>query len=60
MFVERIFAWPGVGRLLLGGIDARDPALVAGTVVLGSALTALGAALADVARLLADPRLRER
>lgn len=60
VFVERIFAWPGVGRLLVGGVDARDAALVAGTVVLGSALTALGAALADVARLLADPRLRER
>lgn len=58
VFVERIYAWPGVGRLLMGGIDARDPALVAGTVVLGSAVTALGAALADVARLLADPRQR--
>ncbi len=60
VFVERIFAWPGVGRLLMGGIEARDPALVAGAVVLGSALTALGAAGADVARLLADPRLRGR
>ncbi len=59
VFVERIFAWPGMGRLLLGGIDARDPALVAGVVVLGSALTAVGAACADVARWLADPRLRE-
>ena len=59
VFVERIYAWPGMGRLLLGGIDARDPALVAGIVVLGSALTAVGAACADVARWLADPRLRE-
>jgi peptide/nickel transport system permease protein len=60
VFVERIFAWPGMGRLLLGGIDARDPALVAGVVVLASAITALGAVLTDVARWLADPRLRGR
>jgi ABC-type dipeptide/oligopeptide/nickel transport system permease component len=49
-----------MGRLLLGGIDARDPALVAGVVVLASAITALGAVLTDVARWLADPRLRGR
>lgn len=60
VFVERIFAWPGMGRLLLGGIDARDPALVAGVVVVASAITALGAVLTDVARWLADPRLRGR
>jgi peptide/nickel transport system permease protein len=58
VFVERIFAWPGMGFVLLRAIEARDYAVVSAAVIVGSAVTTMGAALADIARDLADPRLR--
>lgn len=60
IFVEQIFAWPGVGYTLLSAINSRDQAVVAACVVLGSAITALGALLAEALRELVDPRLRFR
>lgn len=59
VFVERVFAWPGMGFTLIRAIEARDVAVVSACVIVGSAATALGAALADVLRDLADPRLRD-
>ncbi len=38
----------------------RDKQLVTACVVVGSALTALGSLLADVARVVVDPRLRAK
>ena len=58
VFVERVFAWPGMGYAMIRAIEARDYPVVAAGVILGSAVTALGAALADIAREIADPRLR--
>ncbi|MDQ8159803.1 MAG: ABC transporter permease [Gemmatimonadota bacterium] len=59
VFVERVFAWPGMGFTLIRAIEARDVAVVSACVIVGSAATALGAALADILRDLADPRLRD-
>lgn len=58
VFVEQVFAWPGVGTLLLRAVMARDYAVVSGIVIVGSALTASIAALADLVRGLVDPRVR--
>jgi peptide/nickel transport system permease protein len=58
VFVERVFSWPGMGFAMIRAIEARDYAVVSAGVILGSAVTALGAALADIAREIADPRLR--
>ncbi|MGV3708494.1 MAG: ABC transporter permease [Gemmatimonas sp.] len=58
ILVERIFSWPGMGSLLTKAISGRDFPLVAGIVVVGSAMTALGSFLADTAREIVDPRLR--
>ena len=57
VFVEVVYAWPGIGTALLKGVDGRDYDLVAAVVVLGSAMTVLGSFLADVAREWADPRI---
>lgn len=59
VFVERVFAWPGMGFTLIRAIEARDVAVVSACVIVGSAATAVGAALADILRDLADPRLRD-
>lgn len=58
VLIETVFGWPGVGQLLVNAVGRRDYFLVSGIVVVGSAMTALGSFLADVAREFADPRLR--
>jgi peptide/nickel transport system permease protein len=58
VFVEFVFAWPGIGRLAVGAIAARDHALVIAIVVMGSILVTLGSLLADLLYAIADPRVR--
>ena len=58
VFVETIFSWPGVGRMMVEGVGGDDYPLVLAGVLVGSALVAIGAALADVLAALADPRVR--
>jgi peptide/nickel transport system permease protein len=58
VFIERVFAWPGMGQLVVGAIAARDHSLVTAIVILGSVLVTLGSLLADVLYAVADPRLR--
>jgi peptide/nickel transport system permease protein len=57
VIVERVFSWPGMGSLLVDAIETRDYLLVTGTVVVASAMTALGTLLADLAKEWVDPRL---
>lgn len=58
VFVEAIFAWPGVGRVLIGAVQARDyPVVLAGATV-SAILVVLGNLLADLLRGWMDPRLR--
>ncbi len=58
VFIEAIFAWPGVGRILVEGVQARDyPVVMAATAVI-AALVVLGNLLADVLAAVVDPRLR--
>ena len=58
VFVERVFAWPGMGLLVVAGIAARDHTLVTAIVIMGSVLVTLGSLLADILYAVADPRLR--
>ena len=55
---ETIFAWPGVGRMVLDAISARDFVLVQGTVLLFAAVFAALNLLADIVYVLLDPRIR--
>ncbi|HEY8497664.1 MAG TPA: ABC transporter permease [Limnochordales bacterium] len=57
MIVETVFSWPGLGRLVVGAIFARDYPVVQGAVLL-YALTFLAANLAvDVLYTVIDPRM---
>lgn len=58
VFIEQIYAWPGMGYVLLQAISAHDYAVVSGAVIIGSGMTALAAAGADLLQAMADPRLR--
>jgi peptide/nickel transport system permease protein len=57
---ETIFAWPGLGRLLVQAIGSRDYPLVQGCALV-VALTYVAVNLAtDLAQIWLDPRLRGR
>jgi len=58
VITETVFAWPGIGKLLVDSIFARDYPLVQGTVfVIALIYVAINLAL-DVAYVIIDPRLR--
>ena len=58
--VESIFAWPGIGDLLVRSAIARDyPVLQAGVITVSAAVLLVSAAV-DMAYLYADPRIRAR
>jgi len=57
--VEVITAWPGIGRLMLDALRARDVYLVAGCAGAGAVFLACGTLLSDLALGVVDPRARE-
>jgi peptide/nickel transport system permease protein len=59
IFVESVFAWPGMGRATLTAILARDYPVVMGATVFYSAAVIVANLAADLALPLLDPR-RER
>ncbi len=58
IIVEQIFALPGVGRLLLQGVEQRDYPIIQGIVLLMSAAFVCVNILADVLFGMIDPRIR--
>jgi len=58
VIVEQIFALPGVGRLLLGGIFNRDLILVQGTVAFIAVGFVVINFLVDMLYAVLDPRIR--
>jgi peptide/nickel transport system permease protein len=58
LFVERVFSWPGMGRLAFDAISQRDAPVVIGCTLVGSAAVVLGSLLADALYAIADPRMR--
>lgn len=60
VFVEAIFAWPGVGHVLVAAVQARDFPVVMASTAISATLVVLGNLLADLLATWVDPRLRER
>ena len=56
IFVESVFAWPGLGRLTLNAILARDYPVVMGATVLYSLAVIVANLAAELALPLLDPR----
>jgi len=60
VFVEAIFAWPGVGQLLVQAVQERDYPVVMAAATISSVLVVAGNLLAEVLVALVDPRIRSR
>jgi peptide/nickel transport system permease protein len=58
VFIEAIFAWPGVGRVLVEGVQARDYPVVLAATAVSAVLVVLGNLLAELLVSWADPRVR--
>jgi peptide/nickel transport system permease protein len=60
VLVETIFAWPGMGRLIVAAVFERDYPLVMATSFVISVMVVLGNLVADMLYAVADPRIRTR
>jgi len=58
LITEMIFSWPGLGRLLIGAIGARDYPLVEGCVLTFAMTYVLVNMAIDLVYALIDPRVR--
>jgi peptide/nickel transport system permease protein len=58
VFVENIFAWPGIGQLQVQAFDNVDRPELMGTVILAAAAVVLMNLVVDLLRLAVDPRVR--
>lgn len=58
VYIEMVFQWPGVGRMLVDAILKRDILLVQGGVVFVAACYVLFNIAVDVAQSLLDPRIK--
>jgi ABC-type dipeptide/oligopeptide/nickel transport system permease component len=58
IITERIFDWPGLGSLILDGINNRDYPLVQGCVLVFSSTYLLVNLLTDLTYAVVDPRIK--
>jgi peptide/nickel transport system permease protein len=56
--VEEIFAWPGLGRLLMYALENRDLPVIQAVTLLLAAVYAVSNLVADIVIALLDPRVR--
>lgn len=55
--VETIFAWPGIGRLLVDSVSTRDLAVVQAVILTVTVVMVAANLLVDILHILLDPRL---
>jgi peptide/nickel transport system permease protein len=56
VFVETVFGWPGMGRLMFEAVGVRDRPLLLGLFIVVSVFVVIGNILTDLAHAFLDPR----
>jgi len=56
--VERVFNWPGVGRMAVEAIETVDVPLIIGTVIFTALMVVVSSILIDIVQAIVDPRIR--
>jgi peptide/nickel transport system permease protein len=59
VLVERVFNWPGLGRMAVEAIETVDVPLILGTVIVTALMVVVSGILIDVLQGLVDPRIRQ-
>ena len=58
VFIESVFSWPGMGKLIVDAITQRDyPVIMAGSFIFAT-MVVIGNLIADLLYALVDPRIR--
>ena len=60
VFVEIVFARPGIGRLIFDAVTSRNYPVVMGSVLVTTVLFVVSTTLADLINAIVDPRLRTK
>jgi peptide/nickel transport system permease protein len=55
---EFFFNWPGLGKLILAAVTAKDLYLVMGSLMIGAVMLIIGNLLADLLLKFVDPRIK--
>lgn len=58
ILTETVFAWPGVGRLILDAVNSRDIPMVTGCIVLKTITISIILLIVDLLYAVVDPRIR--
>jgi peptide/nickel transport system permease protein len=58
VLIETIFAWPGMGRVIVSAIFQRDYPLIMANTFIFAASVVIGNLVADIAYCVVDPRIR--
>ena len=58
VFIESVFAWPGMGKLVVDAILQRDYPVVMGGTLIFAMMVVVGNLVADVLYAVVDPRIR--
>ncbi len=57
---EVVFAWPGMGTLLIDAVLKRDYPVIQAAIFFGASFSLLGIGLGDALQAWMDPRIREK
>ena len=60
VLAETVFAWPGVGRLVVDAIDQRDIPMVTGALVMTTMIVSIVNLLIDIVYAFVDPRIKSQ
>ncbi|AHC14484.1 ABC transporter permease [Salinispira pacifica] len=60
LITEIVFNYPGLGKVMIGALDARDYPLMQGILLMSTILMLSANFLADIGLLVLDPRLRKQ
>lgn len=58
ILTETVFAWPGVGRLILDAVNSRDTPMVTGCIILKTITISVILLAVDLLYAAVDPRIR--
>lgn len=60
VMAESVFAWPGLGRMVVDAIGQRDIPVVTGGIILATMLSSILMLIIDIAYAFIDPRIKAR
>lgn len=60
VITESVFAWPGVGRLIIDSINTRDEVMVVSAIMLTTMFASIVIVFVDILYAFVDPRIKAR